>query len=72
MSPTFVRISNKTFNFNKNPIPIKLESKVSYDVKTTRVVLSVEACLFIQRSYRGLPVSGLIAKCLLARLRSII
>ena len=37
-----------------------------------RVVLSVEACLFIQRITGNIPSSGLSAKCLLARLRSII
>ena len=45
---------------------------MSYDVKTTRVVLSVEACSFIQRITGNMPSSGLSAKCLLARLRSII
>ena len=33
---------------------------------------SVEACSFNQRSYRGIPVQCLTAKCLLAWLRSII
>ena len=31
------------------------------------MVLSVEVCSFIQRSYRSIPVSGLLAKCLLAQ-----
>ena len=33
----------------------KSKTELSYDVKTTKVVLSVEACSFIQRSYRGIP-----------------
>ena len=39
-----------------------IRSWVSYDGMMTRVVLSVEACSFIQRSYRSIPVSGLLAK----------
>ena len=46
------------------------------DCRTTqrqqRVVLSIEACSFIQRITGNIPSSGLSAKCLLARLRSVI
>ena len=36
------------------------------------VVLSIEACRLFREVTVGIPVSGLLAKCLLVRLRSII
>ena len=45
---------------------------MSYDGMMTRVVLKLKRVRLFRECTEALPVSGLIAKCLLARLRSII